>query len=626
MRWAIAFAISSLVLALSTWAIVQLPLSSEWLTQGTHKISSALMCPDRPKRCQPKDYVEVTLPDFPDTTAMNGRHHATYKIAATADHKPSGFPVLYLPQVSDSVLIWANDVSISPDRNSPMHLQHNWNRPLYAPFPGDVFNDPDVTFTIHLQSYELHRVSLYPLYIGNGEILEFASKMHLFYRVGTVRVAYTMAALGGIALLCLWCTRRHDQAYLWLAAVALAASAVAAHMVIPNALNRIPYWWATWNSALIWLFYSTLRFSMLINQFDHPRSVRGLFWFCIFATAALVIMPEAQFRNASELVGLLCGAMGLYALACHVRAWPRARWWQRLHVPVFGLAGGAAVAEYIYAHIDPMLAQTHRANLAFLILFGALFLALIGHLARTLTQYDALTRSMQGTIERKTAELAEAQERVLEAEKANALAEERRRIMLDLHDGVGGQLVNVLSYLNCNGSADPIVHGSLEGALHDMALIIDSLEVVDDIAVMLGALRERMEPLLQRHGIEMHWNVTGVPELSDHPSKTALNTARTAQESLTNAIKHSNCQNIFVTITSDAITIRDDGCGFDPGKAGRKAAFNSGLGLKGMRHRARENNLTLSVHSSQAGTVVAVGFSESSAKGDVTAVTDHAIQ
>ncbi|WP_165390331.1 sensor histidine kinase [Thalassococcus sp. S3] len=604
---------------------MQLPLSSERLTQGTHKVSSALMCPHQPERCQPGDYVEVTLPDFPETEALNGRHHATYKIAVTPDHEPSGFPVLYLPQLSDSILIWANDTAISPDRNSPEELHHNWNRPHYAPFPSDVFNDRDVIFTIYLQSNEFHRVSLYPLYIGNGETLEFASKIRLFYRVGTVRVAYTMAALGGIALLCLWFTRRHDQAYLLLAAVALAACIVAGNMVIPNALDQIPYWWAIWNSALVWLFYGILHFSVLIYEFDHPRMMRGLFWICIFSTGALIAMPEAHFRTASQLVGLFCGAMGLCALACHILSWPGARGWQRFHVPVLALAGGAAIAEYVYAHVDPMLAKTHRANLAFLILFGALFLALIGHLARTLTQYDALTRSMQGTIERKTAELEKVQERVLEAEKANALAEERRRIMLDLHDGVGGQLVNVLSYLNCNDAADPIVHTSLEEALRDMALIIDSLEVVDDVAVMLGALRERMEPLLQRHGIQVHWDVAGDPDLSDQPSKTALNIVRIAQESLTNAIKHSNCQNIFVTIAPAFITIRDDGRGFDPDKAGRLAGFNSGLGLKGMRQRAQENNLELSVRSSDQGTLVSVEFSKPSAPNHSAAVKDHAI-
>lgn len=365
---------------------------------------------------------------------------------------------------------------------------------------------------------------------------------------------------------------------------------------------------------------------MLIHHFGDTRLLRGLLWLCIFAMAILVVLPAAHFRTASEAIGLFCGAMGLLALVCQVQAWPKARLWQRLHVPVLALAGGAAVAEYIYAHIDPMLAQTHRANLAFLILFAALFLALIGHLAQTLMRYDALTRSMQGTIEKKSAALAKAQVRVLEAEKAHALAEERRRIMLDLHDGVGGQLVNVLSYLECNDPIDPIVHGSLEDALRDMALIIESLEVVDDIAVMLGTVRERMEPLLQRHGIKVHWDVTGVPDLSGQPSKTALNTVRIAQESLTNAIKHSNCQNIFVTISSSSITIRDDGCGLNRDKTGRKAGFNGGLGLKGMRQRARENNLSLSIHSSETGTLVAVGFNKCSSERNAPTVPAHAIQ
>src|SRR5690606_19207592 len=79
-----------------------------------------------------------------------------------------------------------------------------------------------------------------------------------------------------------------------------------------------------------------------------------------------------------------------------------------------------------------------------------------------------------------------------------ALEAERARLMSDLHDGIAGHLVSItaLCEQGKGGPGDEIARASRR-ALTDLRLVVDSLEDMgDDLAVMLTALRERIEPQL----------------------------------------------------------------------------------------------------------------------------------
>jgi signal transduction histidine kinase len=74
---------------------------------------------------------------------------------------------------------------------------------------------------------------------------------------------------------------------------------------------------------------------------------------------------------------------------------------------------------------------------------------------------------------------------------------------------------------------------------------------------------------------------------------------RIGQESITNALKHAQAQNIFVVLSysesSVRISIRDDGCGFVPGKA--LSAHQGHFGLESLRGRARKMGAQFNVLS-----------------------------
>ena len=81
------------------------------------------------------------------------------------------------------------------------------------------------------------------------------------------------------------------------------------------------------------------------------------------------------------------------------------------------------------------------------------------------------------------------------------------------------------------------------------------------------------------------------------PDETETHLFRISQEALTNIARHASAQHVQIRLANDGgdirLSIQDDGCGLSdaPPTAGR------GLGLIGMRARARSAGGDVSVHS-----------------------------
>jgi signal transduction histidine kinase len=101
---------------------------------------------------------------------------------------------------------------------------------------------------------------------------------------------------------------------------------------------------------------------------------------------------------------------------------------------------------------------------------------------------------------------------------------------------------------------------------------------------------------------------------SRHSAEVESTTFRLVQESLTNVVKHAGAERVDIDVTEDAgriaVSIRDDGRGFDPTRRGE------GFGLLGMRERVSLVGGELSVESAvEAGTTVTASLPASRAEG-----------
>lgn len=213
-----------------------------------------------------------------------------------------------------------------------------------------------------------------------------------------------------------------------------------------------------------------------------------------------------------------------------------------------------------------------------------------------------LNDELERRLERQQAELLLNYERLRKLERERLLAEERSRIMRDMHDGVGGQMVSMLASIETGRTSLSDISEALGGALEDLRVMIDSLDPsIDSVAAALGQLRSRIERQLNRAGIALTWTVEETPPLDLAGPGAILNVLRLVQEAINNVIRHSRATSLTVSLirsTSGAfLEIRDNGQGIG-------AAMGKGRGLSNVRRRAAALGGRLDLESSPAGTVL----------------------
>jgi signal transduction histidine kinase len=187
----------------------------------------------------------------------------------------------------------------------------------------------------------------------------------------------------------------------------------------------------------------------------------------------------------------------------------------------------------------------------------------------------------------------------------DAQEEDRRRIARELHDDLNQRMVLLLSHLealgpSANGQSSLAVDLSREAReistgisqlshqLHSSALEILGLE-----AALQGLTRD----LSLAYGLNIAFYSDG--ELSPVSAEVNLCLFRVAQESLSNALKHSGAASIAVRLCRGEngneirLMVIDDGTGFDP-----QQVRTDSLGLISMRERLRLVDGELLINSS----------------------------
>lgn len=246
----------------------------------------------------------------------------------------------------------------------------------------------------------------------------------------------------------------------------------------------------------------------------------------------------------------------------------------------------------------------HLFHIMPLIMSLACLWLILSRLIHSLRNYETLTSSLSDTIADKSAELEASFAQLTDIRRREAITEERDRIMLDLHDGIGGQLVSTLAYMQSNDVGDEKVRRALEDALRDLALMLDSMENHDSLVTLLGMLRTRLEGLLSEHGIVFDWQVHGEPVLANPGPSQSLHLARIVQEAITNVIKHANADTITIFVDEKEIRISDNGHGFDPdAQASHEHPSN---GIANMKRRSAAIGARLLVASTSKGTDISL--------------------
>lgn len=241
----------------------------------------------------------------------------------------------------------------------------------------------------------------------------------------------------------------------------------------------------------------------------------------------------------------------------------------------------------------------------------ALAAPLIDGLIRTMHETEAARIELETRVREREQLLKRNFERLRESERIKVESQERQRIMQDMHDGLGSQLMSALMLVERGAVSNDQFAQILRESIDDMRLAIDALTAEDaDLTAALGNLRFRVEPRLRAAGMELAWDARRLPEeIGLHPD-VVLPILRIVQEALTNALKHSRARAVRAVLmvegTGDArmldIRIADNGAGISEERVG-------GRGLLNMRNRAQKIGAQLKLETApNVGTTVHLRF------------------
>lgn len=205
-------------------------------------------------------------------------------------------------------------------------------------------------------------------------------------------------------------------------------------------------------------------------------------------------------------------------------------------------------------------------------------------------------------------------EKILTKQKTSALIEgqekERERLARELHDGLGQMLTAIrlrIGLLKEDNQSKKDVQKIIDDTISELRRISNNVmpAVLIDFGLEAG-LKSLVEYSSKLYQLPIHLNYSKYPYKV--PPKNnfdiTISLYRIAQEAINNAVKYSNMNKIvidvFETETEIAMSIKDDGKGFDVNKK------SAGKGLGNMNERAKLIDGKFDIESNSHGTNITI--------------------
>lgn len=307
-----------------------------------------------------------------------------------------------------------------------------------------------------------------------------------------------------------------------------------------------------------------------------------------------------------EIYGVVVITLAIARMTWHLLLDHVSRPWEAALLILCMSTFALEMAEYFFGQFG--ITSTSHSAAIFLLSFVVMIIA------RNVRLYESIESFNQELNERLVASEAEIRdnyERLNEANEEAALSAERQRLLQDMHDGIGAQLVGMLALVRGTNKSFTMVEQGLAEMLDDLRLIIDSLDsATNDLPIALGIFRTRIEPRLRNAGIHTEWDFDNLPiDLPCAPSQT-LQLYRILQESMSNALQHSNGTRLKFsasmakggTETTVTVSVADNGTWKEPNDERQHR------GLTSMERRAQALGGVLNVDGQPSGTTVNVTF------------------
>ncbi len=535
--------------------------------------------------------------EFPDGKAVSLPHNwsrdgfpgdsAWYLVKLKLNVPPNRLWGIYIPSLGANASVYLNGYLLGSGGRMEEPPAHNDYRPLYFAIPNGMLEPGVNEIAINLVSDPAGRGFISPLFLGPDETVGTSYKRAFFIRVTVVQfiVISLMISIFYIAVLAI---KTKDPVYGYFAAT-LGASWLFGFVVLVVE-SPLAGWHLDWlrMQSTGWLVVFLILYLHRFYGIKRPDTERALLLWAISGAIITAFVPIDYFYQLNSYYwDVLTVAWGVYALVVSfimtAKSYSTEHYAMALSVMVLL---GAGVRDWILYTGPPEGFDGTMTLYAVTLALVTFAWVLLHRFTAALNKADSLNRELENRVLKKQEELMLTYKKMSDAQKQQALTEERERIMRDMHDGIGGHLVSAISAAKIDSQNNLLEH--LDYALADLRLMIDSFEPVDDdLGTVLGMMRMRLEKRLHNHELRFVWQVDDIPEIPDLGPHKVLHVMRILEEAVTNVIKHALASKIVVAAyeyeldasPGVAVDIVDDGKGIPEDST-------AGYGLSNMQRRA----------------------------------------
>jgi signal transduction histidine kinase len=559
-----------------------------------------------------KNWQKQALPDD-WINSHQSKEQIWYRSDFTAQAGGNTVWAIYLPSVAHNAAVYINGVWVGQGGpfTSPVSRHHN-NPLLFRFSSGLLFQQGINQVDIRVKAASYRQGRLGEFYLAPADQLEQAYRFKKLIRVNLVE--WITAAMYAMALMILafWLARPQDNIYGLFALELFIWATHNLNLLVSDIPVSARLWEAMNMSTLGWTVIVLIIFNYRFLDSSHVLIERFLQLFALSALS-LFFLPDVDsvLSIGYRVWDVFILIFGCYAIFFLLRKfWMKPDWdiFLMLLVGLPILVSGLHDILVLNQYIDPGQGLIMQFSVVPAVLLFSWFL--IRRFVQSIDRAEHLAANLEMRVEQKKQQLETQYQALQRLQKQHVLAEERERIMRDMHDGIGGQLLAVITYLHdYTGEVFDKVRGRVQHSLTDLRCVIDSLDpLYNELPVLLGMMRIRLQDQLDDAHIELEWAVTDLPDFPDISPGRSLHIMRIVQEAITNGIKHSNSAKMCLATGIDNsapgqvfIDVIDYGKGVG---VALSENHNASRGVINMRHRAEQIGAELKITSSDKGTCV----------------------
>lgn len=472
-----------------------------------------------------------------------------------------------------------------------------WNGPLLVQLPPDLLAGGRETIALRISASRPQPLVVEQLEIGTVDRMRQRYDRARFLGLVAPQVITGYLLILTIGACTFWIKRPRESLFGWLALVGVVWMFRNLHNFIQQPpFDAHQFWMLTTDSVFV-LFAAAFGFGIRFFELAQARRLTAIVFGVCLAEVALRRLLVAQ--GLSELPVFMLALpvtalfMALFARAC-LTTRISGRWL------ILGALGLAVVFSFhdLARSVDAWSgAGISLQPYGGLLLFSAFDIVLTRRLQNALADVEDVNERLDARVVAVTNELQASEASRATLQVSMAVGQERDRIMQEIHDGIGSNLVTALALAQRHDSSCNAVT-VLRRSITDLKIAVDSLEPVEgDLVLLLASLRHRMEADLLAAGITTVWKVEPCPPLSWLNPINALHVLRIIQEAIGNILLHADASTItiycapqqFRKIAGILVSVIDDGSGPVSNPSPDRGR---GRGLRNMQARAEALNGT----------------------------------